>query len=348
MKIMILSLLFASFVSICVAQSPEAIQLVKEGTALHDKADFSGAIKKYDEALALSPDYVVAMYEKSYTQFSSKQYEACIELSKKILSLNPDEEMLKRVYVTYGSALDVSGNSKKALQVYDQGLKKIPNYFLLHFNKGITYRVMNDNEKSFQSFKAALLNNPLHASSYFRISEMLGSNNKFPAIMVGLMQLIIEPEGERAVYTSNRLEKWLMDGVKKTGDKTTMIFLSPTLLDKKKKKKEDDFFMAEMMFVLSAAASKDSINGKDAVTTIEKFEARLKVFIASLPDDEKGFFAERYVPFFKALEKEGHLTTLSKLVFSTSKDERNEVWLRVNAERIGDLYEWVKQYKWPE
>lgn len=345
---MILSLLFAYTASTCVAQSPEAVQLVKEGTALHDKAQFSAAIKKYDEALALFPDYVVAMYEKSYTQFSSKQYQECIELSKKILSLNPNEEMLKRVYVTYGSALDLSGNSKKALQLYDQGLKRVPNYFLLHFNKGITYRIMNDHEKSFQSFKTALLNNPLHASSYFRISEMLGNDNKFPAIMVGLMQLIIEPEGDRAVYTSKRLQNWLMDGVKKTGDNATTIFLSPNMLDKKKKKKEDDFGMAEMLFVLSAAAANDSINGKEAVTSIEKFEARLKVFITSLPDDEKGFFAERYVPFFKALEKEDHLTTLSKLVFSTTKDERNEVWLKVNAERIGDLYDWVKQYNWPQ
>lgn len=330
------------------SQSDKAKTLVNEGVALHDKGEFESALKKYDEAIAADAAYVTAFYEKSFTLYAMKKLEECIDLSKQIIKQFPDNEILKGVYVQYGSSLDDLGEPEKAIKIYNEGLKKFPDYFLLHFNKGVTYSVMKDYDKSYASYQDALIANPLHASSYYRVAELLQSSNHIPAMLAGIMHLIIEPQSKRSANTFNDIKKLMYGSVKKTGDNNVTITMDAGMFDTKKTKKQpDNFRTQEMIFTFSSALDKDSVMNTITKTEIEKFDLKLQLLINSLTENGKGFFSERYVPFFKKMKEDNFTMIVSRLVFANTDDERNAAWLKVNPEKVEEFYKWLNAYKWP-
>ena len=123
--------------SIAFAQNPSmAKQLVLEGVTLYDEGKYAQAISKYDDALKVDKDNFFALAEKAMTLVATKNYEESIKLCKRVLKLYPNED-LSMLYVTYGNATDLSKDSKKAIKIYDEGIKKYPNQYQLYYNKGI-------------------------------------------------------------------------------------------------------------------------------------------------------------------------------------------------------------------
>jgi hypothetical protein len=208
---------------------------------------------------------------------------------------------------------------------------------------------MNDTEKAYDSYQQALTSRPLHASSYFRVAELLKSSNHIPAMLAGVMHLMLEPQAERSVETFKTLQQLIYANVKKTGDNSVTITLDASMLDSKKSKKQpDNFSMQEMLFTMSSALDKDSVMNTITKTDIEKFDLKLQLLINSLNEGAKGFFSERYVPFFKKLKENNHTMIVSRLVYANTNDERNAAWLKINTDKTAAFYDWLKAYEWPK
>jgi len=79
------------------AQTETSTKLVIEGIALNDNGDFAGALKKYDAAIADDPTNDKAFYEKTYTLYSMKRLEDCIDLCEQMTKKFPDSKILKGV-----------------------------------------------------------------------------------------------------------------------------------------------------------------------------------------------------------------------------------------------------------
>ena len=57
---------------------PKSVEdVIAEGVRSHDAGDYEGAIKAYEEALALEPQSVVALYEIALTYSALKDYSRC-------------------------------------------------------------------------------------------------------------------------------------------------------------------------------------------------------------------------------------------------------------------------------
>jgi tetratricopeptide (TPR) repeat protein len=68
----LIAMLFA--VTVFSQRNEEVKKIVNEGIELHDKGDYEGAIKKYDEAIQIDPNDFDANYEKSYSLHAAKIY----------------------------------------------------------------------------------------------------------------------------------------------------------------------------------------------------------------------------------------------------------------------------------
>ncbi len=342
--IMLLSFLFA------VAQNnKEAAELVSEGIALHDKGDYEGAIKKYDDALKMDKDYFNALYEKSYSLVSMGKNRECASLCKDILKRYPDHPGLSAVYIQYGSVLDDLGKSKDALEVYNEGISKYPGEFLLYFNKGLTLQKLSKFDEALLEYQRSLELKPLHSSSNYYTGLLLKKVNKIPAILSYCTFLAIEPHSKRSKDAFAAVNELLGANVKKEGNNIT-IFLDPaTLGNGKKEPKENNFRTVELILTMTAALDKSKDVDSIAKSPAEKFSLKFQVLINSLEEglkDNKGFYWEHYVPFFVEMKEKGFVELLGRLIYLSEGREENEQWTKDNEDKVNNFYDWMKGYKW--
>jgi tetratricopeptide (TPR) repeat protein len=343
-------ILLLSFLISTAQNKGEAAQLVSEGIELHDKGDYEGAIKKYEAALKIDNDYFNAHYEKSYSLTAMGKLKECAGLCKDILKKFPEHPGLNAVYIQYGSVLDDLGKPKEALEVYNEGISKYPNEFLLYFNKGLTLQKLAKYDEALLEYQHSLQLKPLHSSSNYYTGLLLQKENKIPALLAYCTFLAIEPASKRSRDAFTGVKEIMGANVKKEGNNIT-IFMDPAALnDDKKQKKENNFRTAELLFTMSAALDNSKDADSIAKTPQEKFSLKFQLLIGSLAEgskDNKGFYWDHYVPFYMDMKEKGFVELLARLVYlSEGKEEENREWLKDNEDKVSEFYDWIKGYKW--
>lgn len=333
--------------SIALVAQQDVKQLIEEGVALHDKQDFEGALKKYDEALAIDKNNYLAQYEKSLTLMYMKRYDECIMLCKWLLEKDPKNELTVSVYVTYGSVTDDKGDAKGAVKIFDKGIKQFPNNYLLYYNKGLTLNSMGETEAALETLQKGVQCKPLHASAHNAMAAIALQQNKIKALLPTIVFLAIEPEGSRAAANLKRMDAILNSNVQKKDDKNVVISLSPAVLDSKDKK-NDTYRSVELMMSLTSAMDYDEKH-KDE-TPSARLNRKLDLVIASLgtADKKKDFFAAFYGPFLSEMKNKGLLETYCHLAYASAADETNRQWLKEHTPDVDMFYQWLRIYQWPQ
>lgn len=342
----VLLLAFYPFYSSFSQQTDSSEILLRQGIALHDNKDYEGAIKIYDEIIKRDPGFFLGWYEKSLTFLAMGKYQESVDMSKRILNQFPNQKDIGKIYVNYGSALDVLGKHEEAIAIYSEGIKKLPDFYLLYFNRGITEYAQKDVESATNDFKKSVELKPLHASSHQYLAYCTYTKNKIAAAMSLSVFLLIEPEGERAEKNLKLLMKLLSSNVQQKDEKNITINLSPDLFDTKKQG-EDDFHIAEMTISLKAANDFDD-KRKD-LNTAQKLKGKLEtlaVIDAGKKKSKKGFFSRLYVPFFNQMHKDNYLETASYIICSSDGEESVNKWIKENQDKVNDFYKWFKNVEW--
>jgi tetratricopeptide (TPR) repeat protein len=348
----ILSLLCFVFLSVSVlAQKPEeADALTNKGIELHDKGDYAGAIALYDQALELDKDNLFAMSEKALSLFSLQSYDESISMCKSIIAKYPGNKSLKSVYVTCGNGYDALKQTDTALKTYDEGIAVFPDYYLLHFNKGITLTGLKKYDDAVICFQTALLNNPKHANSLNVLARILDSQKKtIPAILAYSRFLILEPTSNRSAENLIFLKKLMNGNAEKTGKNAVTINISADMLEQAEKNEnaEDNFFNTELILAMSAALDYDKSNKKKS--EVELFMSKFETVCASMSElktDGKGYYWEYYAPYFIEMKEKNQIETFSYLVFASSDDKKVSKWLESNEKKITEFFDWSNQYVW--
>jgi tetratricopeptide (TPR) repeat protein len=316
---------------------------IKAGIALHDKGDYEGAIKIYDEIIKKDPHFFLAQYEKSLSLLTAGKYQDCADLSREILKKFPKDEEILKVYSNYGTALDYLQKPDEAIKIYSEGIKKFPANYNLYYNRGITQYIQKDIEKAIQDFKKSVSLKPMHASSHLYLAYCMQSTNKVASIMSLSTFLILEPTGKRAESGLQLLSGLLGSNVKKKDEKNIVISMTPDLLDTKSKK-EDDFHITELTLTLGSAL--DLEESKKDINIAEKMKGKLDVIGVINDSKKKGFFTSFYVPFFKEMHNDSLMRTAAYIMHASTNDQGVRNWLDENKSQVEKFYMWLNKYAW--
>lgn len=335
-----------SFFSSIAQRNDIVVKLVQDGIVLHDKGDYEGAIAKYDRALILDPNDYEANYEKSSSCLYAQKFDECIAIAKYLLEYHKANAGIKGVWVNYGSAYDDKGNTDSALIVYNEGLKQFPGFYLLHYNKALTYARQKKWDEAAVSFFESMKNKPDHAGTLYYTALLQEKTNRVAALLSALGFLAVEPEGKRAKEIYAYVGKLFDSFAEKNGkDGGTTIRISADDLDNKEK--ENNFSMTNMVMGLSMAADmSDSVKTRSEVG---KLASHLDLLISSLSEGQKngkGIYWKLYVPFLVEMKQKNLLDDFAHIASITSGNEENIKWIGDNQDRLKSFYQWFNDYKW--
>ncbi|MBJ2125677.1 tetratricopeptide repeat protein [Flavobacterium sp. IB48] len=335
------------FTGVYAQNQADADKLVEEGIVLHDKGDYEGAIKIYDNALSLDKDNLFALIEKSLTLNSIKKFDEVITISKHAIATHPNSG-LENIYVNYGNALDHLNKTEEALKIYEEGIRKFPDYYQLYFNKGICYANLNNSSEAISCFQRSLAINPKHPGSLNAIGILESNSNRIPAVLAFSRFLIVEPQTNRSKKNFENLKGLLMKGVTQTGEKAITINIdSSTLPDSTGVKKENDFSSTDLILSITASLDFDKKNIKK--TEVENFIRKIEVICASLDEGKKenqGFYWNFLAPYFIEMKNKKLIEPFAYIAYVDAETDDVVKWHKKNQNKLDDFYEWSKNYKW--
>ena len=175
-----------------------AEQLVDSGLDKRKKGDHQGAIDDYTKAIALSPNYFSAYFNRGFDFDKLGNYRAAIADYNKAIELNPDyaiaynnrgvaHKALKEYHkaiADYNKAIELNpyyvdayynrGNDYKALKEYhkaiadyDKAISLKTDYTDVYNNRGIVYYKLENYQKAMADYDNAIELNPDYANSYY-------------------------------------------------------------------------------------------------------------------------------------------------------------------------------------
>ncbi|WP_210517503.1 tetratricopeptide repeat protein [Hymenobacter terricola] len=333
------------------AASPHA--LVEEGVKLYDAGKYDEAVAKYQQALKAAPGDETATSELALTYNALGRDAEAAKLCEKLLKANPAAD--QSVYVTYGNSLDALKKTKEASRVYEQGLKRYPNSYSLHYNQGVAQATSGQAPAAIASFQQAVALNPGHASSHLSLGVMqLSSRARVPAVLALGRFLVLEPRSARATQRLPLLDQAMTQGVSKTGSNAVTINISEDALNGTNGKSSgpDNFGPAELLLSISGAAVLNLPAGAPVPTEIEQFSTQfghLCKTLGELNDKQKGFTWNYYVPYFVEMEKKGYAPAFAYLSHSSQTTVPEvQQWLTAHPAEVAVFQEWSKNYVWPK
>lgn len=327
----------------------EAEKLVNEGVELHDKVDYAGAINKYDDALKLDKDNLLALTEKSLTLNASKNYEEGIAICKLAIEKHQNES-LRNIYVNYANALDHLKKADEALKIYDEGITLYPDYYQLYYNKGICLSGLGNDVAAIDSFQQSYLINPNHGSSLNAIGVLEAADNRIPAILAFSRFLIVEPQSTRSQEVFEKLQKLIMQGVTQKDEKSIDVKINSSILSNsngKSQTKENNFSSTDL--ILSMTASLDFSDENKNKTDVEKFVRKFEVICSSLDETKKdnwGFYWQKFVPYFREMKKNRFIETFAYIAFVNTNSDDVLKWHKNNKSEVEKFYNWNNNYNW--
>lgn len=349
-KIFTLFMLLA-WSTIAFGQDKEAAEkLVNEGVAYHDKGEYDAALATYDKALALDKDNLLALAEKALTLSAQNKLQEAITCAELAIAKHPDDEDLKYVYSTCADAYDGLKQIDKALSLYDEGIKKFPDFYQIHFNKGIALAGVKRYDEAILCFQKSVTLNPRHPGSHNAIARLLNGKKRIPALMAYCRFFVLEPESQRAKENLVGVQSLLKGNVEKTGKNSITINIDPEMLAdtvKNGKVTENSFSITDMILSMDAALDFDKKNKKKTETQL--FQRKLETVCASLKEMKKdnfGFYWEYYAPYFIEMKDRNLTETFSYIAFVTSEDPSVKKWIKAHPKEIEAFYTWSKNYSW--
>ena len=136
-----------------------------EGVKLHYQKDFNGAIKKYNEALELKPDFDWAYNNRGNAyQDGFKDYQKAIADYNKAIQLNPN---FVKAYYNRGNAYDDLKNYKQAITDYTKTIQLDSNYVAAYNNRGNVYADLQNYKQAIADYTKAIQLNPNFAFAFY-------------------------------------------------------------------------------------------------------------------------------------------------------------------------------------
>jgi protein O-GlcNAc transferase len=137
---------------------------------------FDAALASYDKALALKPDYPVAVSNRGNVLKELKRYDEALKCYDDAIALAPD---YAEAFNNRGMTLNELRRFEDALAAYDKTIALKPGFLEAHVNRGIVLNNLGRLEEAVTSFGEALALKPDHADAFYNRANTLNNLKRY-------------------------------------------------------------------------------------------------------------------------------------------------------------------------
>jgi tetratricopeptide (TPR) repeat protein len=140
------------------------------GCALEQRGEFDEAIREFQAALQINPDYFEVHSNLGTTLSEAGNVSEAIRQWREALRLNPRAE---RAHNDLGSALQRRGQLAEARDHFEQAVRLMPDYAEAHNNLGINFAAAGEYDEAVRQFEQALRIWPGFAEAHYGLGNAL-------------------------------------------------------------------------------------------------------------------------------------------------------------------------------
>ena len=141
-----------------------AVQKFEEGAYFYDDTDYHKAVKCYDAAINLNPNYAEAYYERGRIYFYEfEDNEKALEDFTKAIQIQPNYD---EAYEQRGRVYRQSDEYDKATADFDKAIKITPKFASAYSGRAFTYYLLKDYARAIEDYSKAIQIQPNQAGNY--------------------------------------------------------------------------------------------------------------------------------------------------------------------------------------
>jgi tetratricopeptide (TPR) repeat protein len=169
--------------------------VVNRAVELMDRNLADEAIKRWDSALAMRPDYVLYKYERAICMVMGKRYSQAVEALKPMYR---DSMLYDRAYQLLGNSYDYLDDSTASLKIYSEGLSRYPMSGRLHYEMGAAAFIRGQLDTALRWWVKGTRVEPSFATNYYWIAKTSAkTRNRIWTVFFGEAFINIETNSQR-------------------------------------------------------------------------------------------------------------------------------------------------------
>ncbi|HTJ10779.1 MAG TPA: tetratricopeptide repeat protein [Dinghuibacter sp.] len=282
---------------------PNSARVLETGRKLRDNGQYQDALNAFRQVDPSDTNYHLILQELSVTAFDDSAFSDALAYADTGLARFPDD----RVYFhsLRGQAYEAMGQTDAALGCYDRALQEAPYRYQAYFSRGLVYYEQKRFKEAKADFEHCVLIFPTHASAHFFLGIIsMQEGNLVPSMLSFMTYLIIKPDGRY----NGKIVRLLTEMANVTDDVTK--------LTAQHEPGPGDNFDAETEIILSKAALDKSYQLKCGLEDpiVRQMQALLEK--TDYRPDDKGFWMQYYIPYFKQVYAQGQFNDMVYEMFS--------------------------------
>ncbi|MEI6124433.1 MAG: hypothetical protein WCQ95_12485 [Bacteroidota bacterium] len=313
-------------------EKPEIINssdFLKKGFEYYEAGKFEAALKEYQKVPSNDTNYYVSTVEQVLTYYKLEQYEEGIALGKRVINMTL--YLSPELFIDMGCCYDNLEKYTEAIKIYDEGLRQFPKVNGLYFNKAFSLSKLERYGESFDCYKKSVQMNPFHPGSHYALGISAMNEGKTSLALLAFSTFILlnpqSPNANNALVSINDMtSSKYQENIKPRGNDIT---------------DGDDFSEIDMLIQNYVALNKKY---KIPSKLNYNFLKQLYLLFEKLPDnpDNKGFWYQTYVPFYKQMLKDGKFDQYATYLLQASNNEVHKSIVEKNKPKIQSFVDWFK------
>lgn len=340
-KIIVILTLVSSVAAHAQTDKATARRMLRDAIRAMDGGDPDRAMLILDSAKKLDPTDFVYDYEKGYAAYLKKNYKQSIKFFETALAF-PDAN--DQCYQMLGNALDLDGKPEKAMEAYQNGIKRFPTSGGLHVELGVMSLANKKYDEAIGWWEKGIAANPTYPGNYYRLTKLFAlTKDPIWAFFYGEIFLNLEPTTQRSEDISKTIYDAYKINITVPSDTSLKVDFTNDNLVLNNATDIKNFKMPfRMMYVMDFIVS-ISLN----------FITEKQISLSSLVSARTAFIERWYkekrnkdypnivLEHQKKVADAGHAEAYHYWVLSSGDDKAFSEWYKKNEEKFKAFAKWI-------